>query len=247
MRFHPVGTNITWMLYECSTLVGIFWTIYEHFSNVQVLTFLECSYLMSYECSIRIGMSCTKNEHSCNLQVWTFLECSDFQIWHYINIKLRYFLFHENTELLPSASIVQTISNVLKKIRIQMIHLAFSSEHSMNILTWTFIQFFFLNYEGIIFECSPKHSRNVPWMLPCPLGWSHHFVNLGTTRSMPHFDEKHIFWMKNTKMKIKMIFWWRPFRQERCMRQFIIRRRFPELLVPGFTDQSGIDPSRKLM
>ena len=44
-------------------LVGIFWTNYEHFSNVQVLTFLECSYLMSYECSILIGMSCTKNEH----------------------------------------------------------------------------------------------------------------------------------------------------------------------------------------
>ena len=57
------------MLYECSILVGIFRTNYEHFRNVQALTFLECSYLMSYECSILIGMSCTKNEHSCNLQV----------------------------------------------------------------------------------------------------------------------------------------------------------------------------------
>ena len=47
----------------------IFWTNYEHFSNVHVLTFLECYYLISYECSILIGMSCTKNEHSCKLKI----------------------------------------------------------------------------------------------------------------------------------------------------------------------------------
>ena len=67
--FCPVGTNITLMLYECSILVGIFLTNYEHFSNVQVLIFLGCSHLMSYECSILIGMSRTKNECTCNLQV----------------------------------------------------------------------------------------------------------------------------------------------------------------------------------
>ena len=39
------------------------------------------------------------------------------------------------TELLPSASTAQTTFNVLTKFKIQMIHLAFSSEHSMNILT----------------------------------------------------------------------------------------------------------------
>ena len=49
---------------------------------------------------------------------------------------------------------------------------------SFSIQLWTFYEhshlnihtIFILNYEGIIFECSPKHSRNVPWMLPCTLG-----------------------------------------------------------------------------
>ena len=85
-------------MYECLILVGIFWTNFEHFSNIQVLTFLECSYLMSYECSILIGMSCTNHSH---LSIHTI---------------------------------------------------------------------FFMNYEGIIFQCSVEHIWNVQWMLPCPLG-----------------------------------------------------------------------------
>ena len=64
------------------------------------------------------------------------------------------------TELLPSASTAQTTSNVLTKFRIQMIHLAFSSEHSMNILTWTFIQFLFWTMRGSFLNIRP----NIPGM-----------------------------------------------------------------------------------
>ena len=167
LRICPVGTNITWMLYECSILVEIFWTNYEHFSNVQVLTFMGCSYFMSYECLILIGMSCTKNEHSCNLQVGTFLECSDLTL--YINIKLRYFLFHENWTV---NKFFHCTDNFQCSDKIQ------DPSDSISIQLWTFYEhshlnihtIFILNYEGIIFEYSPKHSWNVPWMLPCPLG-----------------------------------------------------------------------------
>ena len=146
------------MLYECSILVGIFWTNYEHFSNVHVLTFLECSYLMSYECSILIGMSCTKNEHSWNVQ-----------IWHCINIKLRYFLFHE---IWTVTKCFHCTGNFQFSDKIQ------NPNDSFSIQLWTFYEhshlnihtIFILNYEGIVFECSPKHSWNVPWMLLCPLG-----------------------------------------------------------------------------
>ena len=51
-------------------------------------------------------------------------------------------------------------------------------DDSFSIQLWTFYEhshlnihsIFILNYKRIIFECSPKHSWNVPWMLPCPLG-----------------------------------------------------------------------------
>ena len=139
------------MLYEYSILVGIFWTIYEHLSNVQVLTFLRYSYCMSYECSILIGVSCTKNEHSCNLQVWTFLECSD-----YINIKLRYFLFHENwtvTKCFHCTDNFQCSDKIPNPNDSISIQLWIFHEHThLNIHT-----IFILNYERIIFECSPKH------------------------------------------------------------------------------------------
>ena len=167
-RYIPVGTNITWMLYECSILVGIFWTNYEHFSNVRVLTFLGCSYFMSYECSMLIGMSCTKmnipatfrSEHSWNVQ-----------IWHYINIELRYFLFHENWTV---TKCFHSTDNFQWSDKIKDRH----PNDLISIQLWTFYEYshmnihtiFILNYEGIIFECSPKHSWNVPWMLPCPLG-----------------------------------------------------------------------------
>ena len=43
----PVGTIITRMLYEYSIMVRIFWTNYGHFSSVKILTFHECSYLIT--------------------------------------------------------------------------------------------------------------------------------------------------------------------------------------------------------
>ena len=163
-----MGTNITGILYECSIFVGIFRTNYEHFSNVQVITFLECSNLMSYECSILIGMSCTKNKHSCNLQVWTFLKCSD-----HINIKSGSFLFHENwtiTKWFHCTDNFQCPDKIQNQNDSLSIQLWKFYEHShLNIHT-----IFILNYWVIIFECSTKHSWNVPWMLPCPLG----FINL---------------------------------------------------------------------
>ena len=64
------------------------------------------------------------------------------------------------TELLPSASTEQTVSNVLTKFRIQMIHLAFSSEHSTNIFIWTFIQFSFWTMRGSFLNVRP----NIPGM-----------------------------------------------------------------------------------
>ena len=62
--------------------------------------------------------------------------------------------------MLPSASTAQTTSNVQTTFRIQMIHLAFSSEHSMNILTWTFIQFSFWTMR----ESFLNVRRNIPGM-----------------------------------------------------------------------------------
>ena len=59
-------------------------------------------------------------------------------------------------ELLPSASTAQATTNALTKFRIQMIHLAFSSEHSMNILTWTFIQFSFWIMRGSFLNVRPN-------------------------------------------------------------------------------------------
>ena len=56
-------------VFSKAVCIRIFWTNYGHLSSVKVLTFLECSYLMSNECLILIRMSCTNNEHSCNLQV----------------------------------------------------------------------------------------------------------------------------------------------------------------------------------
>ena len=64
------------------------------------------------------------------------------------------------TELLPSDSTAQTTSTVLTKFIIQMIHLAFSSEHSMNILIWTFIQFSFWTMRGSFLNVRP----NIPGM-----------------------------------------------------------------------------------
>ena len=144
-----MGTHITWMLYECSILVGLFCTNYRHFSNVKVLTFMECSYLMSYESSILVWMSCTKNEHSSNLQGWTFLK---FDIIYTLNWDISYFM---KTELLPSASTAQTTSNVLATFRIQMVHLAFSIDHSMNIITWTVIQFSVWTMKGLFLNVRP--------------------------------------------------------------------------------------------
>ena len=82
-----------------------------------------------------------------------------------LNWDISYFM---KTELLLSASTAQPISNVLTKFRIQMVHLAFSSDYSMNILTWTFIQFSFWtmresflnvcpNISGMFHECYHAH------------------------------------------------------------------------------------------
>ena len=89
-----------------------------------------------------------RSEHSWNVQ-----------IWYYMNSRLRYFLYHK-TELLLSASNAQTTSNVQTTFRIQIVHLAFSFEHSMNILTWTFIQFSFWTMRGSFFNV----RRNIPGM-----------------------------------------------------------------------------------
>ena len=140
----------------------------------QIWTFQQCScsnipgmfLLMSYECSILIGMSCTKNEHSCNLQVWTFLECSDLTLYKH---KLKYFIFHE---IWTVTKCFHCTGNFQCPDKIQ------NPNDSFNIQLWTFYEhshlnihtIYILNYEGIIFECSPIHSWNVPWMLPCPLG-----------------------------------------------------------------------------
>ena len=104
-------------------------------------------------------------------QKWTFLQPSgrNIQIWHYINIKLRYFLFHENWIV---TMCFHCTDNFQCSDKIQ------NPNDSISIQLWTFYKhshlnihtILILNYEGIIFECSPKHSWNVPWMLPCPLG-----------------------------------------------------------------------------
>ena len=60
--------------------------------------------------------------------------------------------------------------SMFRQLWIQMIHLAFSSEHSMNTLTWTFIQFSFWTIRVSFSNIWAKHSWNVLWMLPCPLG-----------------------------------------------------------------------------
>ena len=99
-----------------------------------------------------------RSEHSWNVQ-----------IWHYINIKLRYFLFHENWTL---TKCFHCTDNFQCSDKIQ------NPDDSFSIQLWTFYEhshlnihtIFILNYERIIFECPPKHSWNVPWMLPCPLG-----------------------------------------------------------------------------
>ena len=99
-----------------------------------------------------------RSEHSWNVQ-----------IWHYINIKLRYFLFHENWTV---TKCFHYTDHFKCSDKIQ------NPNDSFSIQLWTFYEhshlnihtIFILNYERIIFECSPKHSRNVPWMLPCPLG-----------------------------------------------------------------------------
>ena len=98
-----------------------------------------------------------RSEHSWNVQ-----------IWHYINIKLRYFIFHENwtvTECFHCPDNFQYSDNIQ------------NPNDSFSIQLWTFYEYshlnihtiFILNYEGIIFERLLKHSWHVPWMLPCPL------------------------------------------------------------------------------
>ena len=109
---------------------------------------------MSYECSTLILRSCTNNEHSCNVE-----------IRRYINIKLRYYIYHK-TELLLSVSTAQATSNVQNPNDSFSFQLLTFYEHShLNIHT-----IFILNYEGIISEYSSKHSWIVPWMLASPLG-----------------------------------------------------------------------------
>ena len=98
-----------------------------------------------------------RSEHSWNIQ-----------IWHYINITLRYFLFHENWTV---TKCFHCTDNLWCSDKIQ------NPNDSFRIQLWTFYEhphlniptIFILNYEGIIFECSPEDSWNVPWMLPCPL------------------------------------------------------------------------------
>ena len=98
-------------------------------------------------------------------QKWTFSQPSGlnihgmfrFDIILTLNWDISYFM---KTELLPSVSTAQTTSNVLTKFRIQMIHLAFSSECSMNIPTWTFIQFTFWTMRGSFLNVRP----NIPGM-----------------------------------------------------------------------------------
>ena len=83
------------------------------------------------------------------------------------------------SELLPSASTAQATSNVLTKFRIQMIHLAFSYEHFMNILTWTFIQFSFWTMRASFLNVRP----NIPGMFhEC---YRAHWVRTDTHHSPP--------------------------------------------------------------
>ena len=159
MNCYPVGTNITWMLYECSILVGIFWTIYVLiWCHMNVQFWLECH-------APKMNIPATfRSEHFWNVQ-----------IWHYINIKLRYFLFHENWTVTKCFHCTDNFQCSEKNQ---------NPKDSFSIQLWTFYEhshlnihtISILNYEGIIFECSPKHSLNVPWMLLCPLGilsWGH--------------------------------------------------------------------------
>ena len=101
----------------------------------------------------------------CHAPKWTFLQTSGlnipgmfrFDIIYTSSWDISYFM---KTELLPSASTAQTTSNILTTFWIQMIHLAFSSEHSMSIITWTFIQFSFWTKKASF----PNVQRNIPGM-----------------------------------------------------------------------------------
>ena len=92
------------------------------------------------------------------------------QNWNYVNIKFRYFLYHNIRTVTEFR--FQCTDNFQCSDNIQNRNDSFSTqlwtlyEHShLNIHTICI-----LNYERIIFECSAKHSWNVTWMLPCPLG-----------------------------------------------------------------------------
>ena len=92
------------------------------------------------------------------------------------------------TELLRSAPTAQTTSN--DKFQ--------NPDDSFSIQLWTFYEhshlnihtIFILNYERIIFECSPKHSWNVTWMLLCPLGW--YGYGWSSVRNMKKYIEKRL-------------------------------------------------------
>ena len=130
------------------------------------LHYMGWFYLMSYECSILNWMLCTNNEHSCNLQVWTFLKC---EIWDHISIKFRSFLDHKNWTV---AECFHCTDNFLCSDNIR------NPNDSFCIKLWTFYEhshlnihtIFILNYEVTVFECQAKHSWNVPWTSPCPMG-----------------------------------------------------------------------------
>ena len=99
------------------------------------------------------------------------VKMENVQIWPYINIKLRYFLFHKHWTV---TNCFHCTDNFQCSDKIQ------NPNDSFSIQLWTFYEhshlnihtIFILNYWWIIFECSPKHFWNVPWMLPCPLGIS---------------------------------------------------------------------------
>ena len=157
------------MLYECSILVGIFWTNYVHFSNVQVIN--PWNVLIWCHMNVQFWSEC----HALKMNIpWTFRSEHSWnvKIWHYINIKLRYFLFHENWTV---TKCFHYTDNFQRSDKIQNPN----TSNSFSIQLWTFFEhshlnihtIFILNYEGIIFEFSPKHSWNVSWMLPCPLGY----------------------------------------------------------------------------
>ena len=120
-----------------------------------------------------------RSEHSWNVQ-----------IWHYINIKFRYFLY---LNIGIVAECFHCTDNFQCSDNIQ------NPNDSFSIQLWTFYEnshlnihtIFILNYESIIFECSAKHPWNVPWMLLCPLGTS----GMGVRRcSLTILTYNIIFW-----------------------------------------------------